>query len=306
MKTTDFRFQLESPRLTGRRQVKTICPQCQRKRCFVRYIDTQNQCRYVHDSVGRCDHEQSCGYHYRPSEYFHDNPWMQEPTNTRTISHPAPPPPPPLIPLPMALVQENRSPNSTFWRWFSTDCAQKLQLTEETIKRVYDDYLIGATPQWDVIFWQIDEKQHVRSGQIMRYNTLGKRQPYQNWMHSCLLKQGKLTEKFILYQCFFGQHLLSTRPYDQVCLVESQKTALIMAALYPEQLWLATCGSHGLTAEKADCLKGRRVTIFPDSGCLKEWQAIMSQTKGINYFIDGKMEEYPPNTDLADVLLEEL
>ena len=33
---------------------------------------------------------------------------------------------------------------------------------------------------------------------------------------------------------------------------------------------------------------------------------IWVKAQEIHYFIDGKMEEYPPNTDLADVLLEEL
>ena len=74
----DFRYQLDSPRITGHRQQKTTCPQCGRKRCFVRYVDTHNNCQYVSDDVGRCDHEQSCGYHYRPSEYFRDKPWLRD------------------------------------------------------------------------------------------------------------------------------------------------------------------------------------------------------------------------------------
>ncbi len=49
------------------------CPQCGRKRCFAKYIDEEGQIVFP-DNVGRCDHEQSCGYHFSPSDYFKDNP----------------------------------------------------------------------------------------------------------------------------------------------------------------------------------------------------------------------------------------
>ena len=59
------------------------CPACHKKRCFFakakrqaddsRYIDTEKQISFP-DDVGRCDHEQSCGYHLTPKEYFERNP----------------------------------------------------------------------------------------------------------------------------------------------------------------------------------------------------------------------------------------
>ena len=70
--TTDYCYQLETPRLTGRCQEKVICPHCGRK-LFVRYVDTYDGCNYIGDAVGKCDHEHSCGYHYKPSEYFRDS-----------------------------------------------------------------------------------------------------------------------------------------------------------------------------------------------------------------------------------------
>ena len=47
----NYRYQLESPKVTGRRQQKTTCPQCGRRKCFVRYVDTHNDCRYVADDI---------------------------------------------------------------------------------------------------------------------------------------------------------------------------------------------------------------------------------------------------------------
>ena len=66
---TEYRYQLENRKLTGKRQQKTTCPSCGKK-SFVRYVDTRHGLCYVADEVGKCDHQHSCGYHYKPSEYF--------------------------------------------------------------------------------------------------------------------------------------------------------------------------------------------------------------------------------------------
>ncbi len=64
-----YRFHLEKYRYGS----KTECPNCGKKRCFVRYIDETGTVHFP-ASVGKCDHEQSCGYHYAPRAYFQDNP----------------------------------------------------------------------------------------------------------------------------------------------------------------------------------------------------------------------------------------
>ena len=300
---TDYRYMLETPRVTGRRQQKFQCPQCGRNKCFVRYVDTHNECCYVADEVGRCDHEHSCGYHYKPSEYYRDNAWLKE-----KVVHsykPKPLPPPPLKPLPMELVKQSHSTTSIFWQWFTNKCAHQLELDPTIVHQVYEDYCIGATSMSNIIFWQIDEQMRVRTGHIMQYYSDGKRHDgYQNWVHCEKNFKDKVPEGFVLYQCLFGEHLLPLRPEAHVCIVESEKTALIMAAHQPQYLWLATSGSSGLNAEKVECLRGRRFTLFPDSGCLEKWQKIMAGTQGLEYTISVSLEQYPANTDLADLLLQ--
>ena len=49
------------------------CPNCHRQRCFSKYIDTEKQIQFP-KYVGRCDHEQKCGYHFTPRDYFEQNP----------------------------------------------------------------------------------------------------------------------------------------------------------------------------------------------------------------------------------------
>ena len=300
---TDYRYKLETPRVTGRRQQKTTCPHCGKKKCFVRYVDTHNGYQYVADTVGKCDHQHSCGYHYKPSEYYHDNQWATEPKASET--HCAPIPLPPFQPLPMEYVQRSHSPQSIFWQWMAGTVAPRLGLSQERLQQIYDDYLVGATQKEDVIFWQIDEQQQVHGGHIMQYRIDGHRNGFQGWTHTPLIRAGLLPPDWMLYQCLFGQHLLSQRPNAHLCIVESEKTALIMAAHQPEYLWLATAGSGGLTPEKVQCLQGRRVTLFPDSGCYEKWSRQMQLTQGIDYNVSQQLEAYPANTDLCDVLLGE-
>ena len=53
------------------------CPNCHCKRCFSKYIDTEKRIQFP-DYVGRCDHEQKCGYHFTPRDYFERNPSEKE------------------------------------------------------------------------------------------------------------------------------------------------------------------------------------------------------------------------------------
>lgn len=307
----DYRYKLETPRVTGRRQQKFPCPHCGRK-SLVRYIDTCNDNAYIADEVGKCDHENSCGYHYKPSEYHRDHAWMQHGhsnskllTPNHQLKQSVPPPPPPLQPLPMELVARTHSPASTFWQWFATKLAWRQHLNPAIVQQIYEDYHVGATRRRNIIFWQIDRQRRVRSGHVMQYYSDGKRHDgYQNWVHTEKEFQESIPKNFCLYQCLYGEHLLPKRPDDQVCLVESEKTALVMAAVQPQYLWLATSGCGGLNAEKVECLRGRRIAIFPDSGCYEKWKKAMESTRGLSYTISDFLEQYPANTDLADLLTE--
>lgn len=302
----DYRYRLDSPKVTGRRQQKTTCPRCGRKRCFVRYVDTWHDCRYVDNTCGRCDHEQSCGYHYKPADLYNDQPWRNGDAAERNIPPGPPPQEKPLVPLNPQYLLKSHSPESTFWQWFTTDCARKAGFSRDDADRVFQDYAIGATRRGDVIFWQVDDQGRIRSGHIMQYNRQGHREGYQGWVHARLIEQKLLPSDFVLRQCFFGQHLLPLRPDATVCLVESEKTALILSAVHPAMLWLATCGSSGLTAEKLSVLRGRRLVVFPDSGCLGKWSQRLRQAQGISYTLSEQLEQYPPNTDLADLLLNDI
>ena len=300
----EFRYKLETPRITGRRQQKYVCPHCSR-RSLVRYVDTYDGNNYVADVVGKCDHLHSCGYHYKPREYYEDNKWLKEKVVRYQQPNPLPPPLP-LLPLSMELVEQFHSPESTFWKWLTTKCAEKLGLKAERLQKVFEDYYIGADERANIIWWQIDEKGRLRTGHIMQFHADGHRHDgYQNWVHDTLKKQGKLSKEWTLYQCFFGAHLLPLRPQAHVAIVESEKTAIVMAAMFPQYIWLATGSCNGLTNEKLECLKGRRVCVFPDAGWYDDWSSKMKASGHDNYTM-ANIESYPTNSDIVDILLCEV
>ncbi len=152
-------------------------------------------------------------------------------------------------------------------------------------------YYIGTSRKWKndngfgVVFWQIDAQGRPRQAKAMGYcpNT-GKRlkdgQRAQMWHEGkyidvvsrskvAFLGKQLMGDQANLAQCFFGEHLLTLHPDMPVCIVESEKTALLMSVLKPHAVWLATGGSNGAkwdSHETYAVLKGRRVVLFPDCG----------------------------------------
>lgn len=289
------------------------CPQCGKRKCFTRYVYTDTG-EYIDETVGKCDHDLSCGYHYPPSAFFRDHPDMRRgipqvkdymfDTNHSQLHSSKPRlsscQPRPLDTIPSEYVTRSKSTRSEFVNWLSTLFPDK-----ETLMKVINDYHIGATRDGAVIFWQIDKAGRVRSGKIMHYDCDGHRRGAPFWTHSILKKTRILTDDWKLTQCFFGEHLLS-QPDRTVALVESEKTAIVCALFCPEYIWLATGGCKQLSSAKCEVLKGRKVIIFPDSGVYDEWVEKMKATSDINYIISDKMEGLPPNIDLADLFVKHI
>jgi hypothetical protein len=64
-----FRFHLQK----YHRGSKITCPACGRKACFTRYVDEEAEIHFP-EHVGKCDHENRCGYHFSPKDFFNESP----------------------------------------------------------------------------------------------------------------------------------------------------------------------------------------------------------------------------------------
>lgn len=325
----EIQFILERYRSGGSNRF--TCPHCGGKKSFTRYVNTETG-EYVADECGKCNHESSCGYHYPPREYFRDHPEVNQlkpwerpigydnrailappkalagctnPVNTQTEF------------FDMAWAEKACDRNSTFRTWF-----EGLAVTEEgnglfaaeRISEVLAEYYVGGTEK-DVIaggvnygpaavFWLIDEKQRVHDAKFIAYKTEGRRvAEWGNTMRSICERTKKGPQLQETEKVLFGLHLLPRYPDKVVCIVESEKSALICACRYPQYVWLATGGCGNLQASKLQPLMHRRVVVYPDSGEYHKWSERMKESGHRQYRVVYLLEDYEPNTDIADIIL---
>ena len=294
------------------------CPACERPRCFTLYIDDNGN--ILNPTVGRCDHESSCGYHRTPRQYFHDHPEHRhfvipsERSESRNLLHYRPARPDLASP---GIIPQNLIPPPSGSNHLITFL--KTMIPSSAIDCIIADYRLASTPDQAIIFLQIDQDNQCRTGKIMQYNpSTGHRikdpnKPGRiNWLHSILKRRKQLPPDWQLTQCLFGEHLLPQHQDKTVALVESEKTAIICSAMMPQYLWLATGGKSGLTAERLASLKGRKIIVFPDIDAFKDWQQKIFTFPHLDIRISRLLEDNATpadraaHIDLADWILKYL
>lgn len=286
------------------------CPKCGRSHCFTRYVDTYTN-QSLADDVGMCDHRHNCGYHKPPKEFF------KERRNEYSLGHQQ------YIPK-VHPIEKAVSIDLIPMRFI--EALEKLDKKENTLKgfllgyfrlsdlqQVFSAYHIGTTKNGEVVFPQIDIQGECRTAKIMAYDKYGHRIKGErdciDWLHARIMKEKKLKPSdWNLKQCLFGEHLLSLRPDDMVCLVESEKTAIICALKYPQYIWLACGGKHNLKPEMCKALVDRNVLLYPDADAVIDWEERSKQLsfcrkiKISNWYKD---EPEGSKRDIADCILEE-
>lgn len=307
---TTYRYMLEPYKSIASRHT---CPACEQKRCFSRYIDSENQVSFP-NHVGRCDREEKCGYHFTPKQYFEENPEKREEFPAyqlpQTRNH-----------LPVkekeASYMDSRLVEASLGHYKNNKLFQYLaaQFGEEDALALMTKYRVGSAKHWDgaTVFWQTDINGRVRTGKVMLYDPeTGKRvkYPYNHitWAHTLLKQEG-----FNLKQCFFGEHLLHNQENQLVAIVESEKTALIAAFYMPQFQWIATGGKHGcFNDENLQVLQKRKIILFPDLGAWDDWVVKSDKLKNRNIEVEifdflekrATPEQRKEGYDIADFLLE--
>ncbi|MDF1570858.1 MAG: DUF6371 domain-containing protein [Bacteroidales bacterium] len=287
----NHRFTLE--KYNGPRSRHT-CPACGKAFEFVRYID-QATGEHLYNNVGRCNREESCGYHYTPAQYFDDGGKRPEGDFL----------PPRVIPKDPSYMDINLVTGSM--RSYDDNALVQFLLSKYDADKVWkavNDYRIGTSRHFNnsTVFWQVDQRGRIHAGKVMKYDHTGHRvktdRALITWVHSVL----KL-ENYNLQQCYFGQHLIQDLP---VCIVESEKTAVVCSIEVPDFTWIATGGVNGARwTEKSvsSCLDGVKVVMYPDAGCAAEWSE-KSRQLPYDITVSDLLESYPAGYDLADYFID--
>lgn len=263
------------------------CPQCRGQREFSRYIDEKGE--YIGEDVGRCNREDSCGYHKKPKEYYNDNPRTWNRSEFKP-SYKEPDMPIGTIPQELMIQTFKGYKQNNFYLFLRN------LIGENHARNQLTRYNVGTSRHWPgaTVFWQVDLTGRVRQLKLMLYNPQnGKRvkkdTPAMKWDY--ILGQYRedvggqdkslIYGKFIqggrfknqnLQQCLFGEHLLINK--GRIAIVESEKTAIISSYYFPDLIWIATGGSNGAGFTKPNVckvLKGREIILFPDLNQFDKW-----------------------------------
>ena len=212
--------------------------------------------------------------------------------------------------------------NNVFVMWL-----RSLPWNDEQRKRLEQVLWLYCVRHWPkdgrVVFWQIDNDGRPHGAKMMSYHPNGKRWKKEEdeergrprWVHN---QEGFREHLDLDHHQFvaslFGMHLMNRYPNATINIVESEKTALIMATAYgnlEKNLWLA-CG--GLEFLKVEALRpliesGRRVWIWPDKDGVEKWKEkvghLISDRFGIytQFFDKYWIPEDGKKADLADINL---
>lgn len=296
----DYKYSLEkyNPKVG-----KHICPSCNHRNVFVRYINNDSK-EYLDDTIGRCDREEKCGYHKKPIDFFQEHspyqvkqPFFYHNVKSETNHIPT--------------YIDDETVESTLGQYGSNSFVQGLidVFGQEEVMKAVSRYKIGTRVDRDdeVIFWQFDRNMNCRSGKVMLYDRATiKRGKTISWMHTILgLKE------FSLSQCLFGEHLITSK-HDPVIVVESEKSAIIGSIVIPDYVWVATGGKSSGVADKLMVLKDHKVTLVPDIDATIAWKKLIDENTDLQdmvvneYLFYVATEEQRKNQyDIADFLLDE-
>ena len=186
---------------------------------------------------------------------------------------------------------------------------------EKRTHEAFRPYNVGTAKLmgWSTVFWQVDAEGRIRTGKIMKYGEDGHRVKIDgsgkvNWVHSQIRVSGCR-----MVQCFFGEHLLSTRPDATIVLVEAEKTAVIASLFFSDFLWLATGGNSGcLNPTASQVLNGREVKLLPDLGMEEDWlkkaemlRPICKSVEMLTWLSDQATDEQRTHgLDIADFIVK--
>ena len=269
-------------------------------------------------------------------------------TDMTDFNYTPPPPRPKPEPLPTlelpkhimaSTVLETALAEDNLIRWIRTginwDAIQRKRVEE-----VINLYCVGHGKHGHTIFWQIDEQGRVRTGKMMKYRPDGHRDKEATWnfdfIHATLVRhwdaeKREMTDeppypfphlydpsKQEMRQCYFGMHLLNRWKRNdieqEVKIVESEKTALLMAIAYgnhAKQVWMACGGLENLSREKLKPLidQGRRIILYPDRDGIDKWRIKAEQLHYDRVTVDDNpvTKWWKPcdgdKADIADVMI---
>ena len=247
-----------------------------------------------------------------------------EPVDDVPLNYTPPPPRPKPAPLPVLEIPRpyvgrtmeiatERTVVFIYWlRGLPWDGEQKARL-QQTLWM----YCVGGWKDGRVVFWQIDHNGIPRAAKLMKYLPDGHRDKTQHpgWIYNQEgVRQRLDPEHHEILKPLFGSHLLNRYPKAVINIVESEKTALVMANYYGDfdsQIWMACGGLKHLQLDSLQPLidQGRTIWLWPDKDGREAWQEVCDKLGYDNcrvytHFFDTCWTEADGDkADIADIAI---
>ena len=258
-----------------------------------------------------------------------------EPVDDVPVNYTPPPPRPKPAPLPVLEIPRSyvvrtmtiaKEQSILFIYWLCLLPWDKEQ--QARLQQTLWMYCVGGWRDGRVVFWQIDHTGVPRSAKLMKYLYDGHRDKTQHpgWIYN---QPGRYDadgnykpgprdmlqpDKHKIAKPLFGSHLLNRYPKAVVNIVESEKTAIIMANYYGDfdtQIWLACGGLKWLNLDKFQPLidQGRTIWLWPDKDGREAWQEVADKLgydkcRVYTHFFDTCWrEEDGDKADVADIAI---
>ena len=181
------------------------------------------------------------------------------------------------------------------------------KLSVEDMRQACDRYYLGKTKTGAPIFWMIDDLHRPLDAHIDT-----------TWISTLLKQREPLIANWHVQHCLFGLHLLA-HAMCPISIVESESSAIVLSALFPETIWLAYATPTHLTPDLFAPLEGHIVTIYPNTDptlstylFFQDLVTLTQEYYDIDISVDSTLEDNATPTqkerciDLLDYLKESL
>lgn len=266
---------------------KFQCPSCGSNGRFVRYRNVVSG-DWLMDDFGRCDRENSCGHWKKveKNEVITDKSLLKYDLQRERIlggDYLSEGYYKPFRENSLGGVKYENSFLRGIGKFFGKDKALE----------VYNNFQLGTFYDGGVVFPYFDIKNRLITGKIMWYDENLNRvkegkKSYPRWLHNFDYQKddsddvvcSRFPDSYRADFGFFNYNMqkLREKKNDYICIVESEKTAIIMSIILPEYMWLATGGLSNLgQAYKWVGVARKNMFLFPDFGIVKSRQQTVEE-----------------------------
>jgi hypothetical protein len=280
---------------------KHTCPQCKQK-SFVTYLDNETKAPVDVYQFGRCDRENTCGYHRGPWE----DPEHAKQAQANFVPKPDP--------IERQIFPSEESVNRITLRTktavspFHKFC-NKLTISTDHLVRfgVYSDedktVFVFRNTEGRVVnlkWFKYKDDGH----RDKEFNAFSLKNPPPPPQVDKTLES--VVEKYKL--CLFGEHLLDPEKQRIVIVVESEKTAAIASFFYKDFDWVSCASNNGLTDDKIRVLHNRKVIWLCDSDAAGRKNKSIERAAAYieEFYLVDLFPEHNDGYDIADAIIDGL